>query len=123
MIYQLPVLMVIVCFGALVNLLMFLVTFMRRLSVSIADNSPREEVIRVTINRAMRLEFILFLCQASRVWITYSEMGNWFQINDGGFRGFYERSFVSILLVVASVWDFVDRKRIMGRLDVLYPET
>lgn len=121
MIYPLSILMAVVSVGALINFSMFVITLRRRISIHLLSTSPRLEIARLTINRAMRLEFILFLCQLARCIHTYYELSQPESLFTS-WPAIIERSFVTVMLVLVSVWDLIDRKRISKRLDVLYPE-
>lgn len=106
-------LLTIVIFGTLVNFSMFIVSFVRRFRIGGGNGSIKDEVIRLTINRAMRLELILFLCQSIRLLFL-------FRNPDAAHRLMPERAILTGLLILVSIWDLSDRQRITGKLDDLY---
>lgn len=116
---QARVLLGIVAFGMTMNFVMFVITAKRKIKYKVTHDDGKDELARLTLNRAMRLEFIFFVCQLARFIHTFYEVHSPNgQIDYGTDTGaVIERGFVTLALVACSLFDFYDRSRVAAILN------
>jgi hypothetical protein len=115
---QVLALLFVVAAGMLLNFGMFLITIRRKARLEPCGNVHKDRIARVTVYRAMRVEFGFFVCQFVRFVHTFYEVhalnGNNIYRTDTW--AVLERGFVTLVLVMLSIWDLHDRKIIGDEL-------
>ena len=109
----------VVILGVLLNGAMLAASFRRWLVVSPiypADDPAglyKAEVARLTLWRAMRLEWCLLLCQLARLAHTLYLDNNQDCVFEQAFWAALAREFMTVIIVYASVADLLTRRRIV----------
>lgn len=116
------ILLMIVSLGMAANFIMFCLTLWRRHTVKPTGDRSRDRIATITIKRAMRIEFIFFICQLARFTHTFYEIhGAGPSIYREDMLAVFERGFVTLMLAVASAWDLYDRGLLVKELDSFDP--
>jgi len=116
-------LIIIVFLGVVVNLWMFTISFQRKVKIGRSSGSGRDEIARLSMNRAMRLEFLMFLAQFVRLVHTIYELHAPAGIFRFDWIAVAERGAVTTLILLASLLDLLARNKIVKKLDEVYPDT